>query len=112
MTATIAWFIAMTGVLSVVRAIWLFDLLVRWQYENLHEQWERGGKPHGIFWSSNESIGRLSEVANQRLNFAWLFKIPEWVARFPECRRWLSHYRIAVMTANLCVLGEVYVLIR
>jgi hypothetical protein len=112
MTATFAWFIAMAGVLSVVRAMWLFDSLVRWQYEHLREQWESDGKPHGIFWSAKESDGRRSETAKQRLNVVWLFKTPEWIARFPECRRWLSHYRIAAVISNLSILGLLYILTR
>ena len=69
-------------------------------------------KPFGCFWSADECVGRQSDVAKQRLFFVWLFKTPDWVAQFPECRRLLLHYRTVALTANLCILGLLYILTR
>ena len=66
MTATFAWFIAIVGVLSVIRAMWRFDSLVRWQYEHLREQWRAMASHMASFRSEKETSGRRSETANSR----------------------------------------------
>ena len=102
----------MVGTSSVAWNMWVFDLLVRWQHEHLREQWERDGKPHGIFWCAEESNGRSSEVAKERLYFSLIFKTPRWIAQSPECRRLLSYYRIACLTGIMGILGGLYMVTR
>jgi hypothetical protein len=112
MTAIFAWFFWMIGTSSVAWAMWVFDLIVRWQYEHLREQWELDGKPNGIFWCAKESNGRSSEIAKERLFFTLNFKTPRWIAQSPECRRLLSHFRIAGMTGIIGGFGALYIVTR
>jgi len=68
--AFIAWLIAMMIVSAIVYQMWLFDCLIRCEYEHHREQWERDGKPSGFFWhpkerefwSSNSAMHRLAGV--------------------------------------------------
>ena len=112
MTATCAWLFWMLGASSIACAMWTFDLLVRWQYEHVREQWERDGKPHGIFWSAAECVGCRSEVAKQRIFFLWNFKRPDWIAQSPECKRWLLRFRVAGITSLVGILGALYIVTR
>ena len=50
---------------AVVYGMWVFDRLIRWEYEHHREQWERDGKPVGIFWvigsyAFGQAIKRIS----------------------------------------------------
>jgi hypothetical protein len=92
--------------------MWTFDLLIRWEYAHLREQWERDGKPHGIFWCADECVGLQSEIAKHRLHFTWIFRGPDWIAQFPECRRWLLQYRIAGAASLVGIFGALYILTR
>jgi len=101
--------IVITLVVAVVGAtvlynLWLFNCLVRWEYEHHHVQWERDGKPTGLLWRPKECKFWASGRVEQRLNLLWLFKTPEWAAQSPECRRWLVQRRIITSVASLVVL--------
>jgi hypothetical protein len=85
--------------------MWLFDCLVRWEYEHHREEWERDGKPDGFFWRTEGRTFWKSDMAKKRLSVAWLFVTPSWAATAPECRRWLQHLRVATLIWNAAILA-------
>ena len=103
--ALIAWLIAMAIIMTVVYQMWLFDRLVRWEYEHHREQWERDGKPSGFYWRPKECVFWLSHSAMHRLAGVFIFRTPEWAAERPECRRWLALMRAAMLAG---VVGTVF----
>jgi ABC-type anion transport system duplicated permease subunit len=102
--AFIAWLIAMMIILAIVYHMWLFDCLVRWEYEHHREQWERDGKPRGFYWRPKECVFWLSHSAMQRLAGIVVFRTPSWAVERPECRRWILGMRVTLLVAITCVL--------
>ena len=93
----------MAAVLAAVYNMWLFDRLVRWEYEHQREQWERDGKPSGCFWRAVECTFWSSSTAAKQVGFAWLFKTPRWIGESSECRRWLFQMRVIALISCLAV---------
>ena len=84
--------------------MYLFDNLVKWQYEHNREQWEKDGKPYGFmtwppkgFPSKGWSLG----LTEKRLDGSWLCKTPKWVSESKDCLRWLFYKRICICVAVL-----------
>lgn len=91
--------------LAALCNMWLFDCLVKWEYEHHREQWERDGRPTGFLrWHPKEGRFWSGSGAAQQLNFVWLFKTPEWARGNSECRRLLAYKRVTTLAA-LVVLG-------
>ena len=92
------------AVIAVVYNMWLFDCLVRWEYQHHRGQWERDGKPDGYFWRPPECAAWSSDLAKKRVGLEWLFCTPEWAER-SDCRRWLAQMRIISIGASIAVLA-------
>lgn len=97
--------IGIVAILTAVYQMWLFDRLIRWEYEYHRDQWERDGKPDGFFWRAQECKVWSGDMAKKRLTTGWIFKTPGWAANSPECRRWLVHVRVIVSVTGLAVVG-------
>jgi hypothetical protein len=84
----------------------LFDRLLRAEYEGHRQIWEADGRPRGFFWrpAESSSFDILSQVARLRLNFAWLFRTPSWIAESPLYKVSLRKHRLAVLIWNVGVL--------
>jgi hypothetical protein len=89
---------------TVLYNMWLFDCLIRWEYEHHREEWERDGKPDGFFWRAKDCKFWSSDMAKKRITGAWLLKTPAWASKSPECRRWLAHVRVIALVASIVVL--------
>jgi hypothetical protein len=83
-------------------SFFLFDRLIMKEYFDHHTQWERDGKPCGIFWVPRESTfanGSLSlvrlgsAVASHRKSYVWLFETPAWMQRDNTALRLLFWWR-------------------
>ena len=78
----------------------IFDKLIRLEYTLSRRDWEKDGKPFGIFWvppevkRSDFRGGIRSSSAHKRLIIDWLFVTPGWVREIPEAKAWLYAYRI------------------
>jgi hypothetical protein len=88
-------------VLLLFPAFWMFDRLVRIEYENHRKSWEADGKPHGFFWVPGEVKGFLfvqwsSSAAFRRCTLKWLVWNPNWVSRDENARRAIFWWRILV----------------
>lgn len=95
------------GVVLLVSAIFyqmfLFDRLVRWEYDHHREQWERDGRPVGYFWKADGCNFWSGDAAKKRVEFLWLFRSPCWIAETPECRRWLAKRRAIFLLCSIAV---------
>ena len=96
--------LAIVAVVVVVYSMWLFDCLVKWEYEHHRERWEQDGKPDGFFWRAKECSRWSSDLAKKRVQLSWLFEAPEWIMQRQECRSWLTQMRIIFVVACLAVL--------
>lgn len=80
-----------------IPAFWqagVFEELVKYEYEHHREQWEKDGKPYGMFWIPEESkaatvvgmpvVRMESRRAQTRLNWAWMAQTPAWAVANPE----------------------------
>jgi len=98
----IFWIITIEAALaSVIYNMWLFDRLVRWEYDHQREQWQRDGSPDGYFWRPPGCTFWSSDMAKKRLGLLWLFSTPQWMAESPKCRRWLLQTRVISLLASL-----------
>lgn len=105
---TYVWIFAAESALAlVVYVMWLFDRLVRWEYEHCPDQWERDGSPNGYFWRARECRFWSSDIAKHRLGLAWQFHTPPWAADSRECRRWLLRMRIVAVIWYASILAVV-----
>jgi hypothetical protein len=104
MTTILIFVVVVLGLVALCN-MWLFDCLVKWEYEHHRDQWERDGKPVGFLrWHPKEDrIGSGSGTA-QQLNILWLFKTPSWALGSPQCRRWLIYKRVTTLAATLAIL--------
>lgn len=89
----------------LIYCFWLFDQLVRWEYEHHREQWERDGKPKGVCWRGEGRPVWEGDFAKNRLVFIWAFSTPAWAKESPCCRRWLRHFRIGFLVWNVGILS-------
>jgi len=92
------------GFAVVVYGMWVFDRLVSWEREHHREQWERDGKPVGIFWGDRRARFWSGDRANKRLQILWLFRTPDWIAANRRCCGWLLQMRLAAAACCLFVL--------
>ena len=90
---------------AILYVMYIFDQLVRWEYDHHRDQWEHDGKPDGYFWRPEQSTFWTSNAAKKQLGFIWLFKTPQWVIENPKCQRWLLQFRIISATAVFIVLA-------
>jgi hypothetical protein len=79
------------------RAMSAFDKLVKYEYENLPEQWERDGQPRGMFWKPQEkrvSLLKLFFLSNPAIAvFRFLFQTPQWVQDNSEPTVYIRQFR-------------------
>jgi hypothetical protein len=70
------------------RAMVAFDKLVKFECENLPEQWKKDWQPRGMFWKSQEKKMNLLNrflLSNPAIAiFRFTFTTPEWVKENPE----------------------------
>ena len=88
----------------LIYAFLLLDGLIRAEYELEKAAWEADGRPAGFFWRSPECTWFRSDMARNRIAFAWLFQTPPWVARAAHCRTRLRRLRIAVLAWNVTIV--------
>ena len=82
---------------------WLFDKLVRYEYEHHREQWERDGRPIGIYWRPSEPAIFLTRAGKNWWRLAWLFHTPAWVRTSSQCRSWLFQIRCFALLWSVVV---------
>jgi len=99
-------------VLSVAGCL-IFDKLIRLEYTLFRGNWQKDGRPFGIFWVPPEMKRAglrefiRSSSAHKRIIFNWLFAPPAWVEESSEARAWLYAYRILSVVLLLTPLWVV-----
>lgn len=94
---TIIYFVPVALVMSF--GIWAcrsYDHLVSAEYQRYRDEWERNGKPWGVFWrppGKAWSERRAFTFRGWTRQFGMLFRTPAWMAQDEEMKRLLSRYR-------------------
>jgi hypothetical protein len=96
------------------RAMVALDKLVKYQYENLPDQWERDGQPHGMFWRPE---GKKPSLFNRFIRgnpgfvfFRFIFAPPIWVKESPEPTFYLKQLRKFTLFWNIGVITLFFVI--
>jgi hypothetical protein len=81
----------------LLTAFGTFDLVLRFQFKNLPDEWARDGKAIGYYWffPSGSTLFRGSFARDIRM-LSWTFGTPTWAAAIPRIRRLLLIMRICV----------------
>ena len=91
------------------RAMFALDKLIKYECENLPEQWEKDWQPTGMFWRPKgkqvSTMNRLFRGNPAIAFFRFLFSTPKWVKEHPEpaahikqLRRYTLFWNIGVIT--------------
>ncbi len=95
------------------RAMFAFDKLIKYEYENLPEQWEKDGQPRGMFWKpAGKKIKLFNRFVRGNVGFAALrliFITPKWVKENPESTAHLKQLRKFTLFWNIGVLTLFFV---
>lgn len=85
----------------MLAAFYYFDRMIKIQYAEFKDEWEKAGRPHGFFWVPKESTGRskvlpkgASTRARTRQFFSWLFRAPEWLTQNSAAKNHLLKVRV------------------
>ena len=85
-------------------SFFLFDQIVKQEYQHHHKDWVADGQPHGYFWVPHESrfagglLVRLgSSVALRRLSRILLFATPDWLKRDRKARKLRFAWRTLIL---------------
>ncbi len=101
----------------LIVAFIMFDRVIRYEYENHKNNWEKDGKSFGFFWIPLENRKRFiffpsfkSSWARNRLAFYWLFITPDWVKENKKIYKDLKILRFCVLVWNISILIAVFFL--
>ena len=90
------------------RAMFALDKLVKYEYENLPEQWEKDGQPHGMFWRPK---GKKTNLFNRFIRgnpgfvfFRFVFTTPNWVKESSEPTSYIKQLRKFTLFWNIGVI--------
>ena|ERR1043165_4520406 len=92
-----------TGISAILYSSWLFDRLARYEYEHHREQWERDGRPIGVYWRPSETTIFRSRAGKNWWRLAWLFHTPRWARSSSQCRAWLLQIRCITLLWGVIV---------
>lgn len=81
----------------------VYDRLIRLEYGSYQLDWERDGRPGGIFWSPPGAVRQGAPF------LLWMFKTPEWARDNQQARRLLRVLRLLVLIWNVGVVLLVFV---
>lgn len=96
------------------RATQALDNLIRYEYENLRDQWEKDGQPRGMFWKPPSPAGnRFKRMFLGNPGIAALkltFVTPAWARLNTEAAKYLKRYRQFVLFWNIGLLVWFFVI--
>lgn len=85
-------------------SFFLFDQIVKQEYQHHRKDWLADGQPHGYFWVPPESTfarGWLvrfgSSLAMRRLSRVLLFATPDWLKQDRKARKLLFAWRTLIL---------------
>ncbi len=96
------------------RAMFAFDKLIKYECENLPEQWEKDWQPRGMFWKPDGTkmrpLNRFFRSNPAFAVFRFLFTTPEWIKENPETISHLKQLRRFTLFWNIGVLTLFFVI--
>jgi hypothetical protein len=97
------------------RAVFALDKILKYEYENLHEQWIKDRQPRGMFWKPKVKPAKIFDRFFSRINpgvhfFKLLFTTPEWIKQNTETTNYIKEFRKFVLLWNVGVLVWFFVL--
>lgn len=95
-------FAALLGMTSC----WLFDRILKFQYQNYRDVWEEQGKSAGYFWFPPEEKS-LSNYINRNVGtLSWTYFNDEWMNKEAKILQLVRFYRIsAFMSLGIGVIA-------
>jgi hypothetical protein len=93
----------LAGLPFLIRALLLFDRLIKLEYGNHHETWISDGRPAGMWWRSPECMWFTSDISRVELMFSWMFKDPGWIGEGSDEKRILRSLRWSVLIWNVLI---------
>ncbi len=95
------------------RAMFALDKLVKYECENLPEQWQKDGQPRGMFWrpkDRNSSLfDRFIRSNSSFVFFRFIFTTPKWVKESPEPTLYLRQLRKFTLFWNVGLITLFFV---
>jgi hypothetical protein len=88
------------------RAMLAFDKLVKYEYENLPEQWEKDWQPRGLFWKPPTKISIMNALFLGNPTFAisrLTFTTPKWVKESSKATAYIKELRKFAIFWNIGV---------
>jgi hypothetical protein len=110
--------IGLLFILLMLAAFYFFDRVIKIQYGEHKDDWQKAGSPHGFFWVPKESASwtkvtpkAASTRARTKHFFSWLFQTPEWIRQDQAAKANISKVRalFAISLTLLVSFGILYV---
>lgn len=68
-----------------LRIFYLYDTLIKHEYESFRSHWEQDGRPNGLlYWKAPQGDALQSGTVQQQLRKRWSQNCPEWIKNSPE----------------------------
>ncbi len=106
--------IAICFFVMLAASFFLYDQLVRLEYEEQRDKWEADGKPMGYFWMPDEakSFGGLLPKWSRQFTrdtsfLLWLSETPEWMKNEPKALSKLKWCRVLFVVGMMGGMGAV-----
>ncbi|WP_373034079.1 hypothetical protein [Sulfurovum sp.] len=82
----------------------LIDKLIKRMYESFNAEWQKVGKPSGMFYFPPEGRSLQSMISMQLNIFVWFFKTPVWIKSDAVSLENLKRLRWSFAIANIAML--------
>jgi len=82
----------------------LIDKLIKRMYEAFNDEWQKAGKPCGMFYAPAEAKSIESMFSMQLNLFSWLFKTPTWIKNDTISLKLLKRLRWSFLIVNITML--------
>ena len=89
-------------VVSLFFVFYYFDAPIRYQHQNHFEEWEKDGKPIGIFWVPTDASLFRGGLARNYASIALLFFSKPWIESDEEAKRLRRRLQIAALVYFIC----------
>jgi hypothetical protein len=112
--------IGLAFIFLMLAAFYFFDRLVKVQYADFKDEWEKNGSPHGFFWLPKESASKVkvtpkpsSTRARTKHLFSWVFRTPEWIKQDQQAKSDIFKLRsLLVISLTLLVSFGILYFVR
>ena len=82
----------------------LIDKLIKRMYESFNEEWQKVGKPSGMFFFPPDGKNSQSIISMLLNIFVWFFKTPTWIKDDAVSLKNLKRLRWSLAISNIALL--------